>query len=106
MGGDTERMIKEFVGFLKEYQVIGLAIAVLIGSKVNELVKSIVDHLVMPILGIFVPSGNWREIVLEIGGAKFGIGAVLGSLVDFTIVAAIVFVFAKVVLREAKVAKK
>jgi large conductance mechanosensitive channel len=99
-------MIKEFVGFLKEYQVIGLAIAVLIGSKVNELVKSVVDHLVMPILGIFIPSGNWRELAVEIGGAKFGIGAVLGSLVDFAIVAVLVFLFAKVILREVKVAKK
>ena len=99
-------MIKEFVGFLKEYQVIGLAIGVLIGAKVNDLVKSVVDNLIMPLIGFFVPSGNWREIVLEVGGTKFGIGAVLGSVVDFVIVAAIVFAFAKAILREAKVAKK
>lgn len=99
-------MINEFTKFLKEYGVIGLAIAVVIGGKVNELVKSIADNLIMPFVGILVPGGEWRTLAFTIGGAKFGIGAVMGSILDFLIVALTVFLFAKHVLKEETVAKK
>jgi large conductance mechanosensitive channel len=99
-------MIKEFIKFLKEYQVIGLAIAVIIGGKVNDLVKALVDQLIMPFVGILVPGGDWRTMSFEIGGAKFGIGIFAGAALDFVIVAAVVFMMAKYILREAQVAKK
>lgn len=99
-------MLKEFIGFLKNYGIIGLAIAVVVGGKVNDLVKSLVDNIVMPFVGIFIPGGNWRDLGFEIAGAKFGVGPFLGSLLDFTIVAFIIFVFCKKVLKEDIVAKK
>ena len=99
-------MLKEFYAFLRNYGVIGLAIAVVIGGKVNELVKSFVDNLVMPLLGILIPDGNWRSFGFEIAGAKFGIGPFLGTLVDFIIVALVIFLFSKKVLKEDVVAKK
>ena len=99
-------MLKEFVAFLKQYGVIGLAIAVVIGGKVNTLVGSFVDNLIMPFVGMLVPSGDWRQVVIEIGGARFGVGAFAGALLDFAIVAFLVFAFSKKVLREDVVTKK
>ena len=99
-------MLKEFLDFVKQYGIIGLAIAVVIGGKINELVKSVVDNLVMPLVGIFVPGGDWRTLGFTAFGARFGIGAVLGSLLDFAIVAFVVFLFAKAVLKEETVTKK
>jgi large conductance mechanosensitive channel len=99
-------MIQEFVKFLKEYQVIGLAIAVIIGGKVSELVKALVDQIIMPFVGIFVPGGDWRTMVFTIGGAKFGIGIFAGAVLDFVIVAAVVFAIAKHFLREEQVVKR
>jgi len=99
-------MFGEFTKFLKEYGVIGLAIAVVIGGKVNELVKSIADNLIMPLVGMLIPGGEWRTLAFTIGETKFGIGAVMGSLLDFLIVALIVFLFAKHVLKEENVTKK
>ena len=92
----------EFMKFLKEYGVIGLAIGVIIGSKAGELVKSIVDGLLMPIVGMVLPSGNWQELVI----GPFQVGVVLAALVNFIIVAFLVFWFSKKVLREEQVAKK
>ena len=99
-------MLREFLEFLKEYGVVGLAIAVVIGGKLNALVGSLVDNLIMPFVGIVVPSGDWRALGVTIAGSKFGIGAFLGSLLDFMIVAGMVFMFAKTMLKEEKVAKK
>jgi large conductance mechanosensitive channel len=94
--------VKEFLAFLKQYGVIGLAIAVVIGGKANALVGAVVDNLLMPIVGLLVPEGDWRALRL----GPFGVGAILGALLDFLIVAWIVFLFAKKVLKEETVAKK
>lgn len=99
-------MVKEFVGFLKHYGVIGLAIAVIIGGKFNDLLKAFVDGLLMPVVGMLTPSGEWREAYFEINGSKFLYGPVIGSTIDFIIVAALVFVIAKKILKEEQVTKK
>jgi large conductance mechanosensitive channel len=99
-------VLKEFVAFLKAYGVVGLAIAVIIGGKLNEFVGSLVNDLVMPL--VLKPAldaakvGNIRE--LSAGGVLYG--KVLGSAIDFLVVALLVFLFAKVVLKEEKVEKK
>ena len=92
----------EFMKFLKEYGVIGLAIGVIIGSKAGELVKSIVDGLLMPLIGMILPSGDWQQMTW----GPFQIGIVLAALINFIVVAFIVFMFAKKVLKEDSVAKK
>jgi large conductance mechanosensitive channel len=95
-------MGKEFLAFLKQYGVIGLAIGVIIGGKANALVTAIVDNLIMPLIGLILPGGDWRT--LAIGPITYG--PILGALVDFLIVAYIIFWFAKKVLKEDTVAKK
>ena len=99
-------MNKEFLGFLKQYGVIGLAIAVIIGGKANALVTSLVDGILMPIVTFFVPGGGWRTATLNVGPIHFLLGPVLGASVDFVIVAYLVFWFSKKMLREETVTKK
>jgi large conductance mechanosensitive channel len=103
-------MHKEFIAFLKQYGVIGLAIAVIIGGKFNDLIKTVVDGLLMPFIGLLTPSGDWRQAAWEIktatGVTKFAYGPVIGSFIDFVIVAAVVFFVAKAILREKEVAKR
>jgi len=99
-------MVGEFIGFLKQYGVIGLAIAVIIGGKLNELVTSLVNDLLMPLL--LQPALRAAQVEdirkLSAGGVLYG--KVIGSLIDFLIVALIVFAFAKFLLREQVVTKK
>ncbi len=99
-------MIREFVGFLKLYGVIGLAIAVIIGGKLNELVSSLVNDLVAPlILQPALSAANVDDIrKLSYNGILYG--KVLGSAIDFLAVAFIVFLFAKYVMKEGEVTKK
>jgi large conductance mechanosensitive channel len=99
-------VVKEFLDFLKQYGVIGLAIAVIIGGKLNELVSSVVADLLMPL--VFQPAlraANVDDIrKLSYHGILYG--KVLGTTIDFLIVAFVVFLLAKYVLREQKVTKK
>ena len=99
-------MYKEFIEFIKQYGVIGLAIAVIIGGKLNALVGSVVDGLLMPIITFFIPGGEWRTATLDIGPVKLLPGPIIGAAIDFLIVAWAVFMMAKYILREQKVVKK
>jgi len=99
-------MRQEFIAFLKQYGVIGLAIAVIIGGKANALVTALVDGILMPVVTFFIPGGAWRTTTLDVGPIHFLLGPVLGAGVDFLIVAWLVFWFSKQVLREATVTKK
>ncbi|MCC7055369.1 MAG: MscL family protein [Gemmatimonadaceae bacterium] len=94
----------EFKAFLKEYGVIGLALGVIIGGKAGELVTSIVDGLLMPIIGYALkPLGtSWQTA--QIG--PFMIGQVIGALINFIIVAYFVFWASKKLLKEDSVTKK
>ena len=94
----------EFKAFLKEYGVIGLALGVIIGGKAGELVTSIVDGLLMPIVGMALkPLGeSWQQVAI----GPFLIGKVLGALINFIIVAYFVFWASKKLLKEETVAKK
>jgi large conductance mechanosensitive channel len=96
----------EFMAFLKQYGVIGLAIAVIIGGKANALVTALVDGVFMPIVTFFIPGGAWRTATMDIGSVHLLLGPVLGAGVDFLIVAYLVFWFSKKVLREETVTKK
>ena len=96
----------EFVTFLKHYGVIGLAIAVIIGGKANALVTAVVDGLLMPIVGIFIPGGAWRTAKLDLGPVHLVPGPIIGAGVDLLIVALLVFWFSKKVLKEEIVTKK
>lgn len=99
-------MTKEFIDFLKNYGVIGMAIAVIIGGKLNELVSSIANDLVMPVL--LRPALNAAHVdnIKELSYNGILYGKVLGAGLDFLIIAFVVFMFAKFILKESKVAKK
>ena len=65
---------KEFMDFLQKYQVIGLAVAFVIGTAASKLVSSMVTDIIMPIVAVITPSGNWQTAVLQIGPVKFLLG--------------------------------
>jgi large conductance mechanosensitive channel len=99
-------LIKEFLEFLKEYKVVGLAIAFIMGVAATALVKSLVDNLIMPIITAFIPGGEWKLATFHIGPIVIGWGAFLGEAINFIIIALVVFLIAKAVLKEEKVSKK
>jgi large conductance mechanosensitive channel len=94
--------VGEFKAFLKEYGVIGLALGVIIGGKAGDLVKAVVDGLLMPVVGMLLPSGDWQKLVV----GPFQIGIVLAALVQFVVVAYFVFFISKKFLKENTVTKK
>lgn len=96
----------EFMDFLREYKVIGLAIAFIMGLATTVLVQSLVNNIIMPVALFFIPGGNWEQATLTIGTIVIRWGAFLSSLVYFIILALVVFLLAKKVIHEEKVTNK
>ena len=93
-------MIGEFKAFLLKHGVIALAVAVVIGGAVQKLVAAVVADLIMPIIGALTPSGDWRAATFSVGAVKFGVGDFLGAMLDFLIIAIVVFLIVKMLVKE------
>lgn len=99
LGKGAEGFSKEFMDFLNKYQVIGLAVAFVIGTAATKLVNSTVTDIIMPIVGAIIPGGDWRSATLEIGPMKFLVGDYVGALIDFIIIALVIFLLVKYIMK-------
>lgn len=93
---------QEFMEFLKKHQVVGLAVAFIMGGAATKLVSAIVADLIMPVIGAIIPGGDWRKMTLEAGPVKFLIGDFTGALIDFVIVALVIFMIVKMAIKGEK----
>jgi len=87
--------MEEFMGFLSKYGVIGLAIGFIMGSAASRVVTALVQDILMPFIGIVIPGGEWRKIIVELGPVKLLIGDFIGALIDFLIIAVVIFLLVK-----------
>ena len=104
-------MWREFREFLLKQNALALAVGVIIGGAVGKVVTSIVADLLMPVVGLGLPGGNWREwkhVLSQSVGPdgkdvvnSINYGAFFGTLVDFVIVAFVVFLIVKQFLKPA-----
>ena len=100
--------MKGFIQFIREQGVVGLAVGFILGGAVGKVVSSLVADVLMPVIGLGIPGGAWRELnwVLTTnpdGSVKSAItyGAFLGNVVDFVIIAFVVFMITKSLLKPA-----
>jgi len=98
--------IEEFKEFLSEYKVVGLAVAFIMSMAATALVQSLVNDIIMPVVAVAIPGGDWAASVLALGPVQIKIGSFISALINFIILALVVFMIAKAVLKEEKVTKK
>jgi large conductance mechanosensitive channel len=84
--------MKGFLNFVREQGVVGLAVGFILGGAVAKMVTAFVTDLINPLVGIILGSaGNLKEAALKIGPAKFMWGDFISSLIDFLIIAFVVY---------------
>ena len=92
----------EFREFMGKYGVLGLAVGFIMALYVGKVVSALVADIIMPIPGAFVDGGDWRQAVvtLDVGeGMSFAVGDFVGVLIDFLIVAFVVFLLVRIAIR-------
>ncbi len=88
-------LIKEFKEFISRGNVIDLAVGVIIGGAFTSIVKSLVDYLINPLIGIFIGGIDFSDWVFKVGDATFRFGSFINAVINFLIVAFIVFLLVK-----------
>jgi large conductance mechanosensitive channel len=83
-------MLKEFKAFLIQYNVIGLAVAVVIGAGAEALVQSLVANIITPL--VTIPGKvNFSQLAFHLGGSVFHYGQAINALISLVIIAFVVF---------------
>jgi len=84
--------MKGFMAFLREQGVVGLAVGFILGGAVSKLVASLVEDIINPIVGLVLGSAEGLyAMTIELGDATLTIGNFIGILVDFVVIAAVVY---------------
>lgn len=98
---EKKGFVAEFVHFLKTFGIIGLAIAFVIGAAASKLVTALVTDIINPIVGLALPSGDLRTLQYSVTNQITGVtsdfkyGDLIANVIDFLIIAVIVFVLYK-----------
>lgn len=91
-------IIAEFKEFIGKAGVLGLAIGFIMGTAIGKVVTALVQDLIMPVPGAIIPGGDWRKAIITVpvgNGMNFGIGDFVGAIIDFAIIALVIFFIAK-----------
>lgn len=90
-------MIKEFKEFIMQGNVLDLAIAVVMGSAFTAIVNSLVEDIIGPIIAALSGSADVSDVTVAVGPAQLGVGSFLQAVIDFLIVALILFAIIKAI---------
>ena len=93
--GKARGFIEEFKAFAYRGNVVDMAVGVIIGAAFKAIVDSLVNDVVMPFIGIVVDMSSFSDIVLHAGGADIMIGNFIGAVLNFILVALVIFCMVK-----------
>ena len=94
-------IVAEFKAFLLKQNALALAIGVIIGAAVGKVVSGMADDLIMPVVGVLLPGSEWRNSQLPLSGTNaIKYGDFIGRVVDFLIIALVVFAIVKIFIKE------
>ncbi len=99
-------VLKEFKDFLLKQNVLALAIAVVVGTALNTLVKALVDDFIMPMVVAIGPGGDWQKATWNVGSVKFGVGDFLAAVINFLIIGLVAWRISKIFVTPAVEAPK
>jgi large conductance mechanosensitive channel len=93
-------MLAEFRGFLTKTNALALAIGVIIGAAVGNVVSALGADILMPVIGLVLPGGNWRDAKLPLTDhSAILYGHFLGTVIDFLLISLVVFFIVKIFVR-------
>ncbi len=99
-------MIKEFKQFISRGNVIDLAVGVIIGGAFGKIVSSLVNDIIMPLIGIVIGGIDFSNLSLQVGSAVISYGVFIQNVIDFLIISICIFIFVKSINELSKLAKE
>ena len=96
----AKEQVGGFMDFIRQYSVVPLAIAVVLGSAVNDVVKVLVTGIITPFISLLMPTGSLQGYEWHVGNSTFAVGAVLSAVITFIVIAIVVYTFAKKIMKD------
>ena len=87
--------MKEFKEFINKGNVMDMAVGMIIAGAFGSIVTALVDNILMPIVGMLLGGVNFADLSVKVGDAAIGYGAFIQAIVDFLIIALVIFVIVK-----------
>ena len=102
-----KKLISEFKEFISKVNVLDMAVGVIIGGAFGKIVTSLVDNILMPIIGLIIGGHDFSKLSIKVKDASIDYGMFLQNVVDFLIVALCIFLVIKAVnkIRELELKK-
>ena len=88
-------MLKEFKTFIMRGNVMDLAVGVIIGGAFGKIIGSLVSDILMPVIGLIIGGIDFTGLAFTIGSAKVTYGNFINNIIDFLIIAAVIFLIVK-----------
>ena len=95
-------MIKEFREFISRGNVMDLAVAVIIGGAFTAIVTSLVDDIIMPIIGVLLGGVDFTSLAVQVGDASIMYGNFIQAIINFLIIAFVIFLMVKAINNASK----
>ena len=92
-------MIQEFKEFAMKGSLVDMAVGIIIGAAVGQMVSTLVENILMPIIGVFMGGVNFQDLSITVGDAAIGYGAFIQAMIDFIIIAFVIFMILKFINR-------
>jgi large conductance mechanosensitive channel len=90
-------MVQEFREFAMKGSLVDMAVGIIIGAAVTEMVGALVDSVIMPIVGIFMGGLDFSSLAITVGEANIRYGEFIQALINFVIVAFVIFMILKAI---------
>ncbi len=101
-----KKFLQEFRAFAMRGNVMDLAVGIIVGGAFSSITTSLINDIIMPIVGIFVSEASFADLTLSVGGAVITYGSFIQAVLNFVILAFVVFCMVKAVNRVAHTQKK
>lgn len=88
-------MLKEFRDFINRGSVVDLALAVIIGGAFGAIITSLVDDIIMPLIGIIIGGVDFASLSIQVGEATILYGSFIQAIVNFLIIALVLFLIVR-----------
>ena len=88
-------MISEFKEFAMKGSMIDMAVGIIIGAATGKVVSALVDSVIMPVVGVIMGGVDFSSLSIKVGEAAVGYGAFIQAIIDFIIVAFVIFMILK-----------
>ena len=99
-------MLNEFKKFISKGNVVDLAVGVISGGAFGKIVSSLVNDILMPIIGVLIGGIDFSSLSIKVGKANIAYGMFIQNIIDFLIIAFCVFIFVKLVNKLSNLTKK